>query len=201
MSYYGIVYVYLVPSNKLVMKKRNRSEKRFVPLFDCFCDPRLDSLNCCYLSYRFVFSLNSKASRLLRPLYPWTLGSFLVSSLEKLNLKYGHHKCDLLSNEEMKTSRKHNVCEIIVNNVNNSKFPFSIKLVNPPRSIPALLHSSEKCNDFALYFKYKMSNIRNNIVASTALGCHCTSSTLLTLKFLTLSNFSPICHCKLHEVV
>ena len=45
------------------------------------------------------------------------------------------------------------------------------KQVNPLRSIPAEFHSSVKCNEFASYFNYKISNIRNKIVASPTDGC------------------------------
>ncbi len=65
------------------------------------------------------------------------------------------------------------------------------KLVNLLRPIPAELHSSEKCNDFATYFKSKISNIRNVIVASSAGGCDFSSSTQCHTAS-TLSNFALI---------
>ncbi len=110
---------------------------------------------------------------------------------------------DLLSkyNKEIKTSRQHYFSQIISENLNNSKFLFSTidKLINPLRPIPAELHSSEKCNKFASYFKSKIINIRNKIMASA--GASDLSSSTQCHTAITLSNFAPIQSYELQEVV
>lgn len=93
----------------------------------------------------------------------------------KLQVDYGIYK-DLLSNYniETKIARQHYFSQIITENVNNSKVLFSTsdKLVNSLRSIPAEFHSSVKCKEFATSFHYKISNIRNKIMASPTFQLH-----------------------------
>ncbi len=112
----------------------------------------------------------------------------------KLQVDYTIYK-DLLKiyNREIEQSRQHFFSHVISENLNNSKVLFNTidRLVNPVRPIPAELHSSVKCNEFATYFKHKIFNIRNNMVVSSSGGCissppshrHSTS---------TMSNFSLI---------
>lgn len=70
-------------------------------------------------------------------------------------------------NNEIKQSRQQYFSKIIADKPNNSKFLLNTidKLVNPLRPIPTELHSAEKCNEFASFFKHKVFNIRNNIIA------------------------------------
>lgn len=67
----------------------------------------------------------------------------------KLQTDYFNYK-ELLRkyNTEVKHSRQSYFSQLIAENLNNSKLLFSTidKLVNPPRPIPAELHSSEKCS-------------------------------------------------------
>lgn len=92
----------------------------------------------------------------------------------KLQTDYFNYK-ELLRkyNTEVKHSRQSYFSQLIAENLNNSKLLFSTidKLVNPPRPIPAELHSSEKCNEFASYFELKVANIRINIAATCGGAC------------------------------
>lgn len=73
------------------------------------------------------------------------------------------------------------------------------RLVNPFSSIPTELLSSEKCNEFATYFKRNIFNIRNNIVTLAFGGC--LSPSLHRRSASTMSTFSLNQSNELSEVV
>ncbi len=121
----------------------------------------------------------------------------------KLQADYAYYK-GLLSNcnSVIKQCRQYHFSQIIAINAKNPKFLFSTidRLVNPARPLPAELYSSEKCNEFALYFKSKVTNIRNNII-SIRTGASDSHITPECHSANTLSSFTPVQNCELHKVV
>ncbi len=121
----------------------------------------------------------------------------------KLQADYAYYK-GLLSNYNsvIKECRQYHFSQIIANNAKNPKFLFSTidRLVNPARPLPAELHSSEKCNEFALYFKSKVTNTRNNIISNRT-GASDSHITPECHSANTLSSFTPVQSCELHKVV
>ncbi|XP_061565834.1 uncharacterized protein LOC133420655 [Cololabis saira] len=113
----------------------------------------------------------------------------------KLQADYKIYK-NMLStyNKEIKQSRQQYFSQIITDNSHNAKFLFSTidKLINPPRPIPTEFHSSDKCNEFASYFKSKILNIRNNIAGGRDPSPSAQHHSASTLSNFTLTQCSDI---------
>lgn len=96
-------------------------------------------------------------------------------------------------NKEMKSAGQSYICHLINSNWNNPLFLFSSidKLINPSNLLPPELLSKAKCDEFAVLYQEKVSNLRDNILLF-----HSNTSKDSCLQNLTtvisMSTFSPI---------
>uniref|UniRef100_A0A8D3DAW3 Reverse transcriptase domain-containing protein n=1 Tax=Scophthalmus maximus TaxID=52904 RepID=A0A8D3DAW3_SCOMX len=92
---------------------------------------------------------------------------------------------------------------MVVKNKNNARAFFTTvdRLTNPPVSVVPELLSTRACNEFASFFIDKILKIRQAVSASTSGTGHVLSGCPLKINLITMTQFCPINHKNLEEII